>query len=79
MINQASYESQKYWRADNNMQSTLIKLTQEVAAALPSDFKLYLPQIVPHALKIFMCDDSRDKTVTLQVTKFDCRDPPSAR
>ena len=50
------------------MQGTLISLTEEIAAALASEFKLYLPQIIPHALKIFMYDDSVGKTVTLQVS-----------
>lgn len=51
----------------SGMQSTLISLTEQIAAALASDFKLYLPQIIPYALKIFMYDDSLGKTVTLQV------------
>ena len=52
---------------NSSIQGTLISLTEEIAAALASEFKLYLPQIIPHALKIFMYDDSQGKTVTLQV------------
>ena len=51
----------------SSMQATLISLTEQIAAALASEFKLYLPQIIPHALKIFMYDESPAKAVTLQV------------
>nr|CAB3264065.1 serine/threonine-protein kinase mTOR-like [Phallusia mammillata] len=57
----------EYWNMGSGMQSTLISLTEQIAAALASDFKLYLPQIIPYALKIFMYDDSMGKTVTLQL------------
>ena len=55
---------------NSSIQGTLISLTEEIAAALASEFKLYLPQIIPHALKIFMYDDSHGKSVTLQVIGF---------
>lgn len=49
------------------MQGTLISLTEEIASALAADFKIYLPKIVPHALKVFMLDNSPGKSFTLKV------------
>uniref|UniRef100_H2Y9G4 Serine/threonine-protein kinase TOR n=1 Tax=Ciona savignyi TaxID=51511 RepID=H2Y9G4_CIOSA len=57
----------EYWGMGSGMQSTLLSLTEEIAAALSSEFKLYLPQIIPYALRIFLYDDSPGKTVTLQL------------
>ena len=54
------------------MSSTIqavLQLTEEIASALASEFKLYLPQIIPHALKIFLYDDSPSKSVTAQVKR----------
>ena len=49
------------------MQVRLIVLTEEIASALSSEFKLYIPEILPHLLHIFMYDTSTDKAVTQQV------------
>ncbi|CAK8674525.1 unnamed protein product [Clavelina lepadiformis] len=57
----------EFWNMGSSMQATLISLTEQIAAALASEFKLYLPQIIPHALKIFMYDESPAKAVTLQL------------
>ena len=49
------------------MQIRLLVLTEEIASALSSEFKLYIPEILPHLLHIFMYDASNDKAVTQQV------------
>ena len=58
---------QNYWSMHGEMQIRLIVLTEEIASALSSEFKLYIPEILPHLLHIFMYDSSADKAVTLQV------------
>ena len=34
------------------MQTTILTLIEQVAVALGGDFKMYLPQLVPHILKV---------------------------
>ncbi|XP_039269325.2 serine/threonine-protein kinase mTOR-like [Styela clava] len=57
----------EYWTVGSSMQGTLILLTEQIASALAADFKIYLPQVVPHALKVFIHDDSLGKSVTLKM------------
>lgn len=67
MIINLSFFDQEFWSMNSSIQLKLISLTEEIAGALASEFKLYLPQIIPHVLKIFMYDDSANKDVTKNV------------
>ncbi|XP_078489638.1 serine/threonine-protein kinase mTOR-like [Ciona intestinalis] len=57
----------EHWGMGSEMQSILLSLSEKIASALSSEFKLYLPQIIPHALRIFLYDDSPGKAVTLDL------------
>ena len=54
----------EFWTADSPLQSTIILLVEAIALALGSEFKIYLPQLVPHILRVLSHDLSRDKQVT---------------
>ncbi len=54
----------EFWTADSPLQSTIILLVEAIAMALGSEFKIYLPQLVPHILRVLSHDLSRDKQVT---------------
>lgn len=54
----------EFWTADSPLQSTIILLVEAIAIALGSEFKIYLPQLIPHILRVLSHDSSRDKQVT---------------
>ena len=54
----------EFWTADSPLQSTIILLVEAIALALGSEFKVYLPQLIPHILRVLSHDSSRDKQVT---------------
>ena len=54
----------EFWTTDSPLQSTIILLVEAIAMALGSEFKVYLPQLVPHILRVLAHDSSRDKQVT---------------
>merc|ERR1719341_2396332 len=54
----------EFWTADSPLQSTIILLVEAIAVALGSEFKVYLPQLIPHILRVLSHDSSRDKQVT---------------
>ena len=57
----------EFWTADSPLQSTIILLIEAIATALGSEFKVYLPQLIPHMLRVLSHDSSREKHVTLKM------------
>ena len=41
----------EFWTVDSPLQSTIIMLVESIAVALQSEFKIYLPQLIPHILR----------------------------
>lgn len=62
------FVSQEYWTPNNPMQNTIILLIEQIVVALGGEFKLYLPQLIPHMLRVFMHDNSTGRTVTMKVS-----------
>lgn len=62
-------DPQEYWTPNNPMQNTIILLIEQIVVALGGEFKLYLPQLIPHMLRVFMHDNSPGRTVTTKVSK----------
>ncbi|GBP30106.1 hypothetical protein EVAR_94949_1 [Eumeta japonica] len=54
----------EFWTPNSPLQTTLIMLVEHIAVALGSEFKIYLPQIMPQILKILCHDVSKDLFVT---------------
>ncbi len=49
------------------MQGTIINLVEQIVRAIGTEFKIYIPQVIPQVLKVFMHDNSSQKTVTDKV------------
>ncbi|KAG8434781.1 hypothetical protein GDO86_012940 [Hymenochirus boettgeri] len=56
-----------YWTMNNPIQSTIIPLIEQIVLALGGEFKLYLPQLIPHMLRVFMHDSSTGRSVTIKM------------
>ncbi|XP_053307789.1 serine/threonine-protein kinase mTOR isoform X5 [Spea bombifrons] len=56
-----------YWTMNNPIQSTIILLIEQIVLALGGEFKLYLPQLIPHMLRVFMHDSSSGRSVTIKL------------
>lgn len=54
------------------MQNTIILLIEQIVVALGGEFKLYLPQLIPHMLRVFMHDNSTGRSVTMKVSGTWC-------
>lgn len=54
------------------MQNTIILLIEQIVVALGGEFKLYLPQLIPHMLRVFMHDNSTGRSVTMKVSTTRC-------
>lgn len=54
------------------MQNTIILLIEQIVVALGGEFKLYLPQLIPHMLRVFMHDNSTGRSVTMKVSRTWC-------
>jgi len=50
------------------LQNTIILLLEQIVGALGTDFKLYLPHIVPHILRVFLHDTTPGRTTTAKVS-----------
>lgn len=61
---------QEYWTPNNPMQNTIILLIEQIVVALGGEFKLYLPQLIPHMLRVFMHDNSPGRSVTIKVNAY---------
>lgn len=60
------------WSAPNPMptlQITLINLVEQIVVAPEGEFRVYLPRLIPHALKVFQCDKSPKCQVTERLLK----------
>uniref|UniRef100_A0A8C5B3T0 Serine/threonine-protein kinase TOR n=1 Tax=Gadus morhua TaxID=8049 RepID=A0A8C5B3T0_GADMO len=57
----------EYWTPNNPMQNTIILLIEQIVVALGGEFKLYLPQLIPHMLRVFMHDNSTGRGVTIKL------------
>ncbi|XP_040182261.1 serine/threonine-protein kinase mTOR isoform X3 [Rana temporaria] len=56
-----------YWTMNNPIQSTIILLIEQIVLALGGEFKLYLPQLIPHILRVFMHDSSAGRAVVIKL------------
>lgn len=65
----------EFWPHKSGLQPTLIFLVEHIAVALGSEFKVYLPKIIPQVLKILYHDSSKDLFITekmlLTLQKFE--------
>ncbi|XP_043460744.1 serine/threonine-protein kinase mTOR isoform X2 [Leptopilina heterotoma] len=57
----------EFWTVNSPLQSTLILLVEHIAVALGSEFKIYIPQLIPQILKVLNHDPSKDRTVTVKL------------
>ena len=48
-------------------QKTMIELLRCTVSSIATEFKLYLPDIIPHMLKVFITDKSERRTIIQQV------------
>ncbi|TRY96882.1 hypothetical protein DNTS_015423 [Danionella cerebrum] len=60
----------EYWTPNNPMQNTIILLIEQIVVALGGEFKLYLPQLIPHMLRVFMHDNSQGRGLLLAIQLF---------
>lgn len=54
----------EFWTPNSFLQPTLILLVEYIAIALGSEFKVYLPQLMPQILRVLAHDTSKDRVVT---------------
>jgi len=67
---------QEYWTVNNPLQSTIISLLDQIVGALGTDFKIYLPHIVPHILRVFLHDTTPGRTIIAKVRCMPDMPPP---
>lgn len=64
-----------FWLPESDLQPTIILLVEHIAVALGSEFKVYLPKILPQILRVLSHDASKDRFVTekllLTLQKFE--------
>lgn len=53
---------------NNSIQSTIILLIEQIVVALGGEFKLYLPQLIPHMLRVLVHDSSSTRSVSTKVS-----------
>ena len=54
----------EFWSVESPLQPTIILLVENIAQALGSEFKVYLPQLIPQILRVLMHDTSQGRQVT---------------
>ncbi|CAF4879166.1 unnamed protein product [Pieris macdunnoughi] len=54
----------EFWTPNSPLQPTLILLVEHIAIALGSEFKVYLPQLMPQILRVLAHDTSKERVVT---------------
>ncbi|KAI8439629.1 hypothetical protein MSG28_013348 [Choristoneura fumiferana] len=54
----------EFWTPNSPLQPTLILLVEHIAVALGSEFKVYLPQLMPQILRVLAHDTSKNRMVT---------------
>ncbi|KFO31595.1 Serine/threonine-protein kinase mTOR [Fukomys damarensis] len=57
----------EFWVMNTSIQSTIILLIEQIVVALGGEFKLYLPQLIPHMLRVFMHDNSPGRNVSIKL------------
>ncbi|XP_058788970.1 serine/threonine-protein kinase mTOR isoform X2 [Phymastichus coffea] len=58
---------QEFWTCNSPLQVTLILLVEHIAVALGSEFKIYLPRLMPQILRVLCHDASKERQVTLKL------------
>ena len=48
-----------FWTVDSPLQPTIIGLVENISTALGSEFKVYLPQLIPQILRVLAYDASK--------------------
>lgn len=56
-----------FWTVNSPIQNTLILLIEHIAVALGSEFKIYLPRLIPNILRVLNYDASKDRNVTIRL------------
>jgi len=58
-----------YWSMQSpvSLQNTIINLVEQLAFALSGEFKLYLPQILPQMLRVFVHDNTTSRAVSCKL------------
>lgn len=54
----------EFWTPNSPLQQTIILLVEYIAVALGSEFKVYLPQLMPQIQRVLAHDTSKDRKVT---------------
>lgn len=54
----------EFWTPNSPLQPTLILLVEHIATALGSEFKVYLPELMPQILRVLAHDTSKERFVT---------------
>nr|UIB01653.1 serine/threonine-protein kinase mTOR [Propylea japonica] len=57
----------EYWTPESTIQPTLILLVEHLAMALGTEFKVYLPSLMPQILRVLHHDNSRDRLYTMKL------------
>lgn len=58
----------EFWIPTNEpIQLTLINLVEKISISLGCEFRSYLPELMPQILKVLSHDNSRDRSVTIQL------------
>ena len=57
----------EFWTTNSPMQTTLINVVEQIVIALGGEFKIYVPFLIPHILKVFAHDKSNRKSVTVKL------------
>jgi len=52
---------------NSSMQTTIIMLLEHIVVALGTEFKVFLPQIIPQMLKVFLHDSTPGRIITAKV------------
>jgi FKBP12-rapamycin complex-associated protein len=55
---------QEFWNPMSNIQITIISLIESIAVALDSEFKVYLPKLLPNLIQLFDGDTSEKRLPT---------------
>lgn len=57
----------EFWTPSSQLQITLIHLVERISVALGSEFKVYVPQLMPQILRVLSHDNSKDRIVTVKL------------
>lgn len=57
----------EFWTTNSPMQTTLINVVEQIVIALGGEFKIYVPFLIPHILKVFAHDKSLRRSVTVKL------------